>query len=139
MAQTGLSYPISKNNPQRKIAPETLKLYRELAERVYLAEAEFEQRMVEQVNRAAMTTNEKTGAPDWRASAFMLTHHEGTRKNWFEHKMPAVIIQNAAGEIPEEHVRIKELSDREVLDLAPDEWRELLSGSAFTTPTESTD
>jgi hypothetical protein len=109
--------------------PEHLAIIQDFVEAVEQARAEFEAEMVEKITKAARERNEKTGQLDWRPAAWLLEHGHA-RGRWYSHKETTVVPKPEAPERP----RLRDLSDEKLIELAGDEWREILGPSASTEP-----
>lgn len=59
---------------------------------------------------------------DWRAAHEWLKHADATRARWREHRELRI---EHAGKVDHEHRLAAQLSDDQLLELAPAEWREL--------------
>ncbi len=62
------------------------------------------------------------GEVDWRAGHEWLKHG-ASRARWHEHRELKI---EHAGQVSHEHRMAREMTDAQLLELAPDEWRELL-------------
>jgi hypothetical protein len=94
-----------------------------LAERIAAARAEFEARQVQLVAQAAQERNERTGQRDWRASAWLLNNHPAYRQAYREYRELHVEQQ---GTISHEHRLVQQLPLEDVIELAGEDFRELL-------------
>lgn len=108
-------------------APEALAAITLFMERLELARAEGEAFLVESIYDAVGQKNEKTGVTDINPAKFLLTHG-ANRKNWYEyHDQPNQVAPSAYNGA--EAQRLAAMSDAELIDLAGDEYRELVPPS----------
>ena len=109
-------------------APEKLEIMRDFLEQLNQARHEHVANMVRVLNRAANSVNEKTGIPEWRAALAMLTNSPFSRGEWHQYR------PEEAQPVVEEAQSLRQLSDDEVISLAGDEWREVLTLPGVETP-----
>lgn len=105
------------------VQPETLKTISRFSRLISRARAEHMQQMIASIQQCAVTPNEKTGMPDWRAADTMLSKHPVYRKLWREERQVNV---TQSGTVLHEHQLASKLSDAELeqayqaLDALPD-------------------
>ena len=110
--------------PGHEPSPELLRSVVELLERVEVEMARREARMVKEIRTAGQTVS-RSGVAEWRATAFLLSHAPETRRTYHEFREQAIDVRSA-DVLAEEHRIAGQLSDQELLELAPAEWRELV-------------
>lgn len=66
----------------------------------------------------------KVGDRDWRAGHEYLKHQEGSRRRW--HEFREVQMSHSGWIDVRAYREVEAMPEAEVLDLAGDEWRELL-------------
>ena len=93
-----------------------------LAGEIAAARAVFEARRVRNIARAAETVNERTGQTDWRADAWLLNNHPAYRQDYREYRELHV---EQRGTVSHEHRLARQMSDDQLLEALPGEWREL--------------
>jgi len=106
-------------------APQLMESTRELLQRVKVAQAKAEVELAQVVYQASLSRNERTGIPEWRAGLEWLKHADDTRDHWREHR--ELTVHGDASDVDSEERRaIRQLSDQELRDALPAEWRELM-------------
>lgn len=94
----------------------------QFAEQIALARAKFEATVTENLRQAGFREL-KGGGVDWRAHLELLKHHPDYRKDWHEQRDMRI---EHAGRIDHQHRMASQLSDHDLREALPAEWRELI-------------
>ncbi len=104
-----------------------------IAERIAVAQAQFEAEAVQSIAEAGDMVG-KSGIREWRAKAWLLNNHPGTRKQYHEHRELKV---EHSGQVNHEHRIAAAMSEPELLEALPAEWREMVPATETATDGDS--
>lgn len=93
------------------VPPDSLRTIQSFADKIARARAEHMEQMIASIQQCAVTPNEKTGLPDWRAADTMLSKHPVYRKVWREERQVNV---TQSGTVQHEHQMASKLPDAEL-------------------------
>jgi hypothetical protein len=114
-----------KKAPDGLVIPEAFKAeLTDFADRARVVLAACEAKIARQVYRASQQANEKTGLVEWRAGAWLLNNAPTTRARWHEHR-ELTVHDNHENNGADQLRLAQQMSDQELLEAAPAEWREL--------------
>ncbi len=105
-----------------------------LAEQIADARAHAEAEMLQTISNAARTVNSKTGLPEWRAAAWRLEHAPDTKRSYSEFREQRI---EHTGTVNVEHRIAAQMSEPELLEALPAEWREMVPATETATDGES--
>ena len=109
------------------IKPETKEALVEFMERLEHAITEFEEKCVRRLEEEANSINERTGVRDWRATAWLLEHNQGTRARWAPWREQTIKMEMAELIAHPVFKEVQARSEEELLEgIGDPEWLRLL-------------